>query len=200
MLKFEIKINNLKFFDKGKRSLVYTGTYNHKKVGIKIKNPSSKAESRIQNEGKFLKKLTKYGIGPNLIIAKRDYIVYEFISGKCYYTELQNLDYPERIRLSLEILDQCRIMDKLKINKLEFNRPIKHFFIIKKQVKMIDFERCYNTKRPKNVTQFCNFLLSKPEMFKLEKNNLIKLLIEYKNNQNKKQYEKIKKLIQTSKY
>ncbi len=199
MLNFSIKINNLEFFDKGKRALIYTGTHKRKKVGIKIKNPSSKAISRIENEGNFLKKLNKYNIGPKLILAKKDYIIYEFIEGEKYYSLLPNLNQRERINLSLQILDKCRIMDKLKINKLEFTRPVKHFFVKNKKVKMIDFERCYETKKPKNLTQFCNFMMSNEKWFNLDNKILIKLLKDYKEKQTETKYRKIRKLIESSK-
>ncbi len=199
MLNLPIKINNLKFFDKGKRALIYIGTYKRKKVGIKVKNPSSKAISRIENEGNFLKKLNKYGIGPKLILTERDYMVYEFIEGEQYYNLLPKLTRKERIDLSIQILDQCRIMDKLKINKLEFTRPVKHFFVKNKKVKMIDFERCYKTKKPKNLTQFCNFMISNKQWFNLDEKNLIILLKDYKEKQTDGNYKKIKDLIKFSK-
>tara|TARA_Y100000034_G_C6777961_1_gene347496 strand:- start:31 stop:639 length:609 start_codon:yes stop_codon:yes gene_type:complete len=201
MLDFAIKINNLKFFDKGKRSLIYIGTYKRKKVGIKIKNPSSRASSRIKNEAKFLKKLNKHDIGPRLILAKKKYIIYEFIEGEQYYKVLHNVNKKKGIKLSLQILDKCRILDKLKINKLEFTRPIKHFFVKNEKVKMIDFERCYKTKKPKNVTQFCDFLISREikKLFKIDEKKLIHLLKKYKKKQTEINYKKIRKLIETSK-
>jgi len=200
MLNLEIEIKNIKFFNKGKRSLVYTGKFKNKKVGIKIKNPKSLAKSRIENEGKFLKILNKYNIGPKIIKSKKDYVVYKFIEGKPFIEELPKVNKNDRINLILSVLDQCRTLDKLKINKLEFTRPIKHLYIKNKKVKMIDFERCYFTKSPKNLTQFCNFLISKKmnKILKINKENLIKILKEYKKNQTEKNYKLIKKLIKIS--
>jgi predicted Ser/Thr protein kinase len=199
MLNFSINVNNIEFFDKGKRAWIYTGVYKRKKVGIKIKNPSSKAVSRIENEGYFLKKLNKYEIGPKLIVADKEYIIYEFIEGEQYYNLLPNISRKERINLSLQILDKCRIMDKLKINKLEFTRPIKHFFVKSKKVKIIDFERCYITKKPKNVTQFCNFLISNKKLFGLKREKLTPIMKTYKKKQTEKNYKKIKELIKSPK-
>jgi len=67
------------------------------------------------------------------------------------------------------ILEQCRIMDKLKINKKEFHKPIKHIIVYKNKPVMIDFERCYYAEKPKNVTQFCQFISSGVVMELLEK-------------------------------
>jgi len=194
MLKLPIKIENVKFFDKGKRSLVYVGNYKNKKVVIKIKNPKSQAKARILNEAKYLKLLNKYKIGPKLISSEKKFLVYEFIQGKPY---IEVIKTKQRIKLTLQILEKCRILDKLKINKLEFIRPVKHFFVKDSKVRMIDFERCYKTKNPKNVTQFCNFLLHNT-LFKINKKELISLLKEYKEKQTDKRFKKIKEIIKLS--
>ena len=81
-------------------------------------------------------------------------------------------------------------MDKLKINKLEFTRPVKHIFVNNSKVIIIDFERAYHTNKPKNVTQFCQFLI---------RNNLmkrgIKILKKYKDSQTNKNFKEIIKRI-----
>ena len=64
---------------------------------------------------------------------------------------------------------------------------------------MIDFERCYETKNPKNVTQFCNFLMFNKESFNFNNKKLILLLKEYKNKQTEKNYKQIRNLIEFSK-
>ena len=194
MIKLPIKIEKVKFFDKGKRSLVYIGNYKNKQVIIKIKNPKSQAKERISNEAKYLKLLNKYKIGPKLISSGKNFLIYEFIQGKPY---IESIKTKQRINLTLQILEKCRILDKLKINKLEFIRPIKHFFVKDKKVKMIDFERCYKTKNPKNVTQFCNFLLHN-KLFKINKKELIDLLKEYKEKQTDKKFKKIREIIKLS--
>ena len=181
-------IKELKYLAKGKRSIVYTGNYKKQKVSIKKKHPDSKAINRLKNEAKFLKKLNKYNIGPKLLFSGKDYMVYKYVEGELFVKCLEKNKniYP----IIKKILEQCRILDKLKINKLEFTRPTKHIFIKNKEVTMIDFERCYKTNNPKNVTQFCQFLL---------KNNLmkndIKILKKYKEKQTEKNFKEILKLI-----
>jgi len=172
-------IKNVKYLAKGKRSLVYTGQYKKKKVTIKVKNPDSKAIQRMQNEAKFLKILNKYGVGPKLISSGKNYLIYEFVEGVLFvdYLEKNKKVFP----IIKKILDQCRILDKLKINKLEFTRPKKHIFIKDKKIVMIDFERCYKTNNPKNVTQFCQFLIKNKLMkknIKVLKNSKFLLVID----------------------
>ncbi len=190
MLDLPIKVKNIKYLDKGKRSLVYTGIYRNKKVIIKVKNPSSTAIERIKNEAKYLKKLNKYKIGPKYITSKKNFLIYEMVEGKPYIDYIRTKKKKE---LTLQIIDKCRTLDKLKINKLEFTRPIKHFFVKNNKVTMIDFERCYKTDKPKNLTQFCNFLNAK-KVYKIPK----KLLIEYKDKPTEKNFKKIRDLIKHS--
>jgi predicted Ser/Thr protein kinase len=190
MISLPLKIEKIKFFAKGKRSLIYTGLYKNKKVAIKIKNPKSKAQNRIRNEAKYLKILNKYNIGPKLIKSDKDYLIYEFVEGKNYIDIIsQNKEKAKTI--SKEILKICRKLDKLKINKLEFTRPIKHIFVKNNKVTVIDFERAYKTKHPKNVTQFCQFLIRKDLLDK----SAINLLKKYKKNQTEANFKKILALI-----
>jgi predicted Ser/Thr protein kinase len=63
------------------------------------------------------------------------------------------------------------------------NHPTKHILIKKgeasrKTVVMIDFERCKQTENPKNVTQFCQYILKYQK--KINKKKLMRLLQEYK--------------------
>lgn len=181
-------IKNIKYLAKGKRSKVYTGIYKNQKVSIKIKHPDSKARDRIKNEAKFLKILNKYNIGPKLISSGKEYIIYKYVDGELFIDYLKNKE--KKTDIIKKILKQCRVLDKLKINKLEFTRPIKHIFIKNKKVTIIDFERCYKTDNPKNVTQFCQFLISR----KLMKKN-IKVLQKYKETQTEKNFKEIIELI-----
>ncbi|MFC1768597.1 HemK2/MTQ2 family protein methyltransferase [Nanoarchaeota archaeon] len=150
-------VNNLQYFDHGKRGLIFTGIYKKKKVAIKIKRPSSEAHNRIENEVYWLKRLNKKNIGPNLFLAGKGYLVYEFVEGDFI------LDYIEKsnktaIKKTLKaIFKQLLEMEEMKVNKEEMHHPIKHIIVNKKPT-MIDFERCHISKDLKNVTQFCQFL------------------------------------------
>ena len=181
---------NVRYFSEGKRSIVYIAEYKNKKVAIKTKKPKSKAKGRIQNEIIFLKLLNKYKIGPKLVLYGKDFIAYEFVKGIKFIDWLTNKDIKTKRKIVTIILKKCRILDKLKINKKEFTRPIKHILIYKNKPYFIDFERCYFTEKPKNVTQLCQFLIDN----NLMKKN-IKILKNYKENQTEKNFKEILKLI-----
>ena len=196
-------VNNMKYFAKGKRGVIFTGNCKNKNVAVKIKNPDSKAILRINNEIKFLKALNKKNIGPKLLFYGENYLVYEFAEGKFILDYLKNNKKENIKKIILKIMEQLHVMDKLKINKEEMSHPQKHIIIDKKNNPvLIDFERTRYTIKPGNVTQFCDFLISsnilktlKNDNINLDKNELIDAAILYKKHQNNKNFNSIKKLI-----
>jgi len=188
-------IKGIEYLAKGKRGVVYTGILNGEKVSIKKKHPGSEAIGRIKNEAKFLKILNKYKVGPLLLKFGKNYIIYRFVEGIFLPEFLKKEKSKEKKRkVLINVLKQARTLDKLKINKLEFTRPIKHVIIKYPKVTIIDFERSHYTEKPKNVTQFCQFLIKS----KLMRNNL-KILQQYKKEQTEKNFKEILKLIKEKK-
>lgn len=183
-------IKNL--FAKGKRGLIYITHFRGKKVVIKQKNPSSLAEGRIKNEAKFLRLLNKYKIGPKLVKIGKNYVMYEFVEGDFILNFIEKNNKRKIIKILKNILKQCFILDNLKINKLEMHHPIKHIIINKNPV-LIDFERAYETENPKNVTQFCHFILQYSKFLKLniKKDIFIKKIKKYKKNRTKKNFNSV---------
>lgn len=183
-------ITNITFFAKGKRGYIYTGKLKGKIVGIKKKNPKSKAKNRIKNEIIFLEIVNMYHIGPKLLKHTNTYFVYEFQEGK-YFKEILKEDNKAKIlNISKNLLKQAHILDKLGINKEEFHRPLKNVIIKKyNQPVLIDFERCHYSDSPKNVTQLVQFMVNKRLVKRTAK--LIKLLKCYKNNLNIKTFNNL---------
>ena len=142
----------MEFFARGRRSEVFKDFYKGKLVAVK-----KGAKKVVEKEYKFLKILNKHGVGPKVYFVKKDCVVYEFVEGVAFKDFIKGKDISEVKPIVLEILRQCRVLDKIGINKLEFTRPLKHVFV-GDNVIMIDFERCYYTDKPKNVSQFCAFL------------------------------------------
>ena len=188
MLPKELSKLNLVYLARGKRSLIYTFKKGKKKFALKIEDEQSGAKGRIKNEVKFLKILNKINIGAKLISWKENYFVYEFVEGDLILDYINKTKNP--FPVLIKILKQCRVLDKLKINKLEMHHPLKHIFVKKNKVTMIDFERAYFTKKPKNVTQFCQFLMRNKNL-ELNKEKVINSLKEYKTDQSEQNFEKV---------
>ncbi|MBU1205103.1 MAG: methyltransferase [Nanoarchaeota archaeon] len=190
-------LRNIKKFARGHRGLLYQANLKKKGVAIKTKNPKSKAKARIANEVKWIKILNKYKIGPKLLFSGREYFAYEFVEGDFILDFIEKNNKEDIIKIIKNVFNQLYIMDKLKVDKEEMHHPLKHIIIDKKPV-LIDFERCKKTKKPKNITQFCQFLMSwstglllKQKGIKLNKDKIIKLAKTYKKEQTKENLNKI---------
>ncbi len=189
-------LENEEYLAKGKRSVVYKGFFKGKEAVLKVANKDAPV-GIMRNEAKWLKKLEKYNISPRLYKSEEDYLICEFVKGKRIIDWIREHNQKEIKKVIKLVLKQCRILDKLKVNKKELQRPVKHI-IIGKAVKMIDFERCKETNNPKNVTQLCQFLISKnmkiildSKKIFLNKDKLLPLLKKYKKEQTEENFKKI---------
>lgn len=182
----------MKFLAKGKRGMVYLDKKDGKFVCIK-----KSGENRVRNEVYWLKILNEVNIGPKLINFTKTSFCYEFVEGKFILDYLEGKSNKTVIKIVKNVLKQCRKMDKLRVNKFEMHKPLKHIIIKNDKPVMIDFERCSGSLFPKNVTQFCQFLTSKhfPNL-KLDKKEMIKILKEYKKDESEKNFKKILKFIE----
>ncbi len=157
-------IRNVNLFEKGNRGLIYKGSYKGKTVAVKAKRKESAAVATIENEINWLKKLNKEGIGPKLLLSSKgkDWFAYEFVEGEFITDFISSCNAKKAANAIEQLLQQCRKLDVLKVNKEEMLRPQKHVLIGKSEkITMLDFERCRKTQKPKNVTQLCQFLTGK---------------------------------------
>src|SRR3989338_2734235 len=199
----KIKITGIHYFAKGKRGIVYAGFLkrNNKriKIVIKIKNPKSETIARIENEAKWLKNLNKFRIGPKLYGSGSDFIVMEFVDGTFIGAFLERENKKNIIEAVKKIFLQLYKLDKLKVDKEEMHHPVKHIIIDKKNNPvLIDFERARITYKPKNVTQFCQYITSsfaadilKRKGIELSKEKIIQLATNYKRKIIKKNLSRI---------
>lgn len=188
-------------FAKGRRSNVYLTTFKNKKAVVKKLKPGSEAFWAINDEINWLKKLNKYKIGPKIYSFKDNEAVIEFIEGERIIEFLLHAGKKDIIKKLSEVFRQCRLLDEMGISKEEMQNPYKHVLIGKKVV-MIDFERCHYTEKPKNVTQFSQFLMSsriskilESKGIKIDKPKAIRLLKEYRANPGNEAYNRILKIM-----
>ncbi|MBN1377491.1 phosphotransferase [Candidatus Woesearchaeota archaeon] len=195
-----MNLNNIKLYKKGKRGIVYTAFLNDKKVAVKEKNPDSEAVGKIRNEAEFLKRLNKNKIGPELYDYDKNNnrIIMEFIEGIPIIEYFEENDKKEILKVIEKTLKKLRTLDKTGINKEELTNPYKHIIIQGNNPRLIDFERCSFTEKPKNVTQFLQFLTSKNikkilsrKGIDLEKKKIIELSKTYKKTNSKKDFDNV---------
>ena len=125
---------------------------------------------------------------------KHNSIIYEFVEGDFILDFIEKNNKKKIVKMLKDVLRQCFILDKLKINKLEMHHPVKHIIIDKKPV-LIDFERSYYTENPKNVSQFCQFLMSNSKDLKINRKELIFRVKNYKKRPSKSTFKGILDLI-----
>ena len=157
-------------FGKGKRGLIYKEKVNGKDVIIKVPHPDSRTET-VNNEIRFLKLVNKKGIGPKFIKSCNNKLWMEYVEGELILDFLKN---KKLITTTIKsILNQMYVLDKLGVNKFEMTHPHKHIIVRKNKPVLIDFERCRFTEKPKNVTQFCQFITSGKVMRLLKEKGIV---------------------------
>ena len=195
-------MQNVKYLAKGHRGLLFTGEYKNKKIAIKTKNPQSKAAGKIANESGWLKRLNKSGIGPGLIDANDDYFTYEYIDGDFILDYFKKSNKRQIKKIIKDVFGQLHEMDKLKIDKEEMHHPLKHVIISGNNPFLIDFERAHYSNKPKNVTQFCQFIagghlsriFDSKKIF-IDRLKLMELAKLYKNNPTTKNFKILLKFL-----
>ena len=150
----------------------------------------------------FLKKLNKHGIGPKFLFFENGELGIEFIEGVLFEDYIVKKSKKDIIKVIKEVFRQMFIMDEIKINKKEMHHPTKHIIIGKNNVTLIDFERSHYTEKPKNVTQFAQYVskkriacLLKDKDMNIDHDEIIELSKDYKKNMNKKNLNRIIKAI-----
>lgn len=131
------------------------------KICIKVEKDIVAANGAIEDEVKWLKKLQGNDWVAKLVDydKKLRYVSYKYASGEFFPEFIEKATKKQQKEIILKCLEICRELDKLKINKKEMHKPVKHIIVNYPKVKFIDWERCYETERPKNVTQFVNYLV-----------------------------------------
>ena len=201
------RLENIHFFAKGKRGIVYTGIQDKSslvkthfpskkeiiKVAIKTKLEGSQAIGRIENEIYWLKILNQKGIGPKLLFYGNNYFVYKFVEGEYILDWVKNKSKKDVQKVIIDLLKQCLVLDELQVNKEEMHHPLKHIIITKyNKPIMIDFERCSKTDKPKNITQVVEFIVRMNKEFKFfsfKPDHLRELAMEYKKKPNSQNLE-----------
>lgn len=184
------RVSSLNYFCHGKRGNIFVGVYQGRKVAVKIKRNKSQAVERIKNEVRWLKILNKKNIGPKLLFSGKNYFVYEFVDGDFIIDWIKNNKKVKIKKMLLDVLEQCFILDKLKVNKEELHHPFKHIVIKENNSEpvLLDFERCYPTEKPHNVTQFIDFLA---KLGFLKRKEMMLWLQKYKKEINQTSFNKI---------
>ncbi|KAF4138228.1 hypothetical protein GN958_ATG12580 [Phytophthora infestans] len=174
----ETSVANLRFFARGKRGVLYAGEMRStdNPVVAKLAADATSAGS-VTLEARWLQVVNRMGIGARLVDAGKGWFLCERLEGKNVVEFLGDGDEATTSANAMwvvrEMLCQCFAMDLMGINKEEMTHPHRHIIVhrsthqqVRWRCTFVDFEKCSSTKKPKNVTQLCQFL-SSPRMVAL---------------------------------
>ncbi|MFA5333061.1 MAG: hypothetical protein WC376_01035 [Candidatus Nanoarchaeia archaeon] len=172
------------FLAKGTRGEVYKIS---EALIVKIQRDDSAATDSVKNEYNVLKKLEEYEFFPKALVYNDElkFLVREYVKGKTIDASLDKKLFLKTLRLS-------RALDLKGINQKELNNPYKHVFFCKNKVMMIDFERAKITIKPKNVTQFTQYLCKR---FKIDYKKIMPLMKNYKSSNSENDFKSIIKIL-----
>lgn len=192
------KYKKIEFLDRGRHSVILLLD---RKYVAKIEKDIPAGKDSAKKEAYWLKVLNKYKISPIFFYYNPElrYAVYEYIKGSFIKDKINSFKKDEFKKIILLTLKKARTLDKLKINKEEMHKPVKHIIITNKDALFIDFERAKKTKNPKNVSQLLHYyLLNKADIrINFEKEKALELIREYKKAKNKEAvFKRISNLIE----
>ncbi len=197
-------IKNIKKIAKGHRGFIFTGSMGGKKVVVKKQRTDKPVIGRIVNEARWLKVLNRKGIGPEFLFldVKNDYFCYRYVEGEFIPSFLEKASKDEITKVLKDVFEQCFEMDMMGIDKEEMHNPYKHILIKDGKSVMLDFERVHSTEKPKNVTQFMQYVgntkntkILKEKNIKIDKRKWKAAAKRYKKEENRKNFKEIISLL-----
>uniref|UniRef100_A0AAV1TY39 Uncharacterized protein n=1 Tax=Peronospora matthiolae TaxID=2874970 RepID=A0AAV1TY39_9STRA len=179
----ETRVTNLRFFARGKRGVLYAGeTCSGCEPVVAKLAASASCTASVTLEAQWLRVVNRMGLGPKLLDAGAGWFLCERLQGKNVVEFLAQADEAvspaNAVWVVREMLCQCFAMDLLGVNKDEMTHPHRHVIVHRSSQQQqqqqlntwrctfVDFEKCSLTRKPKNVTQLCQFL-SSPRMVAL---------------------------------
>lgn len=154
------RVEFLSFLAEGKRGMIYKVKFKGEDAVVKVKRPEI-MNNVVSDEAFWLSKVNKFNIGPKLMLVRKSYLIMGFVRGVSFEEFLKKFSAEDVLLVLVKILKQMFILDSAGIVKEEMNHPQKHILINHKSPVLIDFERAHFSKKPKNLTQFVQFLTSK---------------------------------------
>lgn len=160
------------------------------KNGVALKKFHPQFKYNFWKELAFLNILQPFSFVPKLYGFNRDRLEIEMecINGRHIESVITDIS-PEHLG---EILDACRTLDRLSIQKEEMTHPYKHI-IIGERIVFVDFERSVIKERPSNLTQFLVYLNSRRKI--MNRDELISITRDYKKSFSEKMYADVKERV-----
>lgn len=196
-----ILIGRVAVLGKGYTGVVVLAKRRRKRVALKIRRTDSPRDS-MAKEIMLLKAANKAKVGPKFIEGSKNFVVMEYLDGKKIQDWINDLKGKESVvklkSVIKKILQDCHRLDSLGLDHGELSNITKHV-IVGKSITIIDFESSSLERRVSNVTSATQAMLIGSYIAKMvrkicsvpPKQNIIKVLRHYKEEQTQKSFEKI---------
>ena len=201
----EAMLNSLHVLGKGYVGVVVLSKQGTKEVALKIRRIDS-SRSEMDGEARLLRLANEVGVGPKLVESSRNFIIMEYLEGKRiidWIRELKGRGSSAKLKSVIKkILEDCYNLDKIHLDHGELSHIHKHV-IVGESVCIIDFESASVNRRPSNVTSATQSIFIGSGIAKLikkivkqpQKKKLIASLRKYKNDQSRKNFEGVLRVL-----
>jgi putative serine/threonine protein kinase len=200
-LQGELKIGTVNVLGKGYVGIVVLGKLGRKKVAVKIRRNDSPRKN-LTKEAQLLQITNRCGVGPKLVTYSKNFLVIEYLEGEKIGNYIDGLSGRGNITnlkaIIKKVLEDCYKLDSIGLDHGELSRMPKHV-IIGNKITIIDFESSSTKRRVSNVTSatqafYIGSRISKTvnRIYKTpKKEKIISILRNYKQDQNRKNFEKL---------
>ena len=177
------------------------------KAALKIRRVDADRKEMF-HEGEMLKRANATKVGPKLLEFSENFLLMELIEGTHFPQWIEHLEAGETqskiSRVLVKILDQCYRLDAAGLDHGELSNASKHIIVDLNGVPhLIDFETASINRRVSNVTSVCQYLFLgsqiadkvKEKMGKINENELVNALRNYKRERIRENLKKIIEII-----
>ncbi|HSD04641.1 MAG TPA: serine/threonine protein kinase [Nitrosopumilaceae archaeon] len=201
----EATLNSLQVLGKGYVGVVVLSKYKTKDVALKIRRMDS-SRPEMGSEARLLRLANEVNVGPKLIASSKNFMIMEYLEGKKiinWITELKGKGSAAKLRKVVrKVLEDCYNLDKIHLDHGELSHIHKHV-IVGKSISIIDFESSSTNRRTSNVTSATQSIFIGSGIAKLvkkiikepKKKQLISSLRKYKNEQTRKNFESVLRVL-----
>lgn len=186
------EIGGVRVIAKGTTGIVVKGVRNYREVAVKIRRADANRRSLLDEAAK-LRLANTAGIGPRLLAASRNFLVWGFVEGIKLGEWIPQADVKDVLEVVRELLRQALVLDSLGLVHQELSRVGNHVLVTPGlQPVIFDFETASLSSSRSNLTQLVNALLVKESpisekvqrAFNVERKHVLEMIREYKKTRN----------------
>lgn len=126
---------------------------------LKVRRLDSRRKG-LEAEAVFLEYLEPFELSPKIYSWSKDFIIMEYVDGTPLPIFIENnLDKIDHVRRVLrKLLVKAFILDSLRIDHGELNRPGSHVMVKGSEIVFLDFESASASRKPRNLTSLASYL------------------------------------------